>query len=126
MIQVDSLEGFPTAQRKLARKIQTWVKVWSKIMGLDRFTLYIHWMSEPDGSKRASVNPMWEYQMISIRFYLPTMVEDTEEECQDAVVHELTHTLVEPLVGKKTDEKLLEMVVVNITKAFLATRSKII
>lgn len=100
---------------------------------LEEFALY--WMhvvykfsTKTDGDRVAATTMTdWEYRQASIEFCLPVTILETDLGLRRICVHELVHVLAAPMEMQVKDKplpnKLCELAVENLTRAFLEVMS---
>jgi hypothetical protein len=94
-------------------------------MNLDRWSIEVNY--EPEVCPRnagvaADMNADWRYKQATMNAYLPAMAKMSNEAIEYIVVHELAHALVCGMRGKKHRMDMEEMVVTEISRAFMRTK----
>lgn len=114
-------KGLDTKMDQTATRIDDRVLFWKTVLGITdwQFDVLHNAVFHDDSKKiRATINCSWEYKSATMNTYLPAMMQDSIEEQDDAICHELVHCLIDPLHSEGVDIKLLEFTVVNVQKSF--------
>ena len=85
---------------------------------------FVEGFSEEDAQTICETNSHWEYREARIRWYMASASRLTEKELDLTVLHELVHTITDPMEKhvKNAYSEQCEYVVTCISKAILATR----
>lgn len=86
--------------KEIVAKVNKYINKWQKPMGLRWFDIKFIFSRErmPDKDAVAAMTlGDWFYRQGSITFYLPAIMDLTDSELENCVVHELCHILVLPL-----------------------------
>lgn len=117
--------GLEKKYRDAYLEISGFVHYWQDVLGLQNWTFYNEYVPAicSDGQEiRARTDAHFEYRYARIEYFLPAYLKDTLDEREDTVVHEMVHCLVDPLNVDQNARKMLEMVVVDVTKALLKAK----
>lgn len=83
------------------KRIRKFVDKWSKPMGLGWFKIDVTYdrNCSRDGSHTQAETDMsaWRYHEFTITFYITDVMELSDEELENTVVHELVHCLLAPI-----------------------------
>jgi hypothetical protein len=110
--------------KKEIQRVERTVSRWQTVMGLGGVTLS-NYFSDEESSSIAEVVTAWEYQQAGIIWFSQNVIELSQQELDEAAVHELGHILVAPMSDHLPEEhhKLEEFTVTAITKAILGVRN---
>jgi hypothetical protein len=117
--------GLEDRYRKLALELSQLMDEWIKTLGLDYWSIetsYLARKCEHSENTRAEVSCSWEYRNAVVTFYLGASVEDSPDEREYSLVHELCHCLVNPMsrgANKTHHRKNEESVVTDLACAFI-------
>ena len=124
------------SEADLKQRILALFALWQPRLGLSHWDIIYTWRREkksPEEGTIMSVFSTWEYQKADVWFYLPTCAEQTEQQLENAVVHELCHMLVAMMSdGESEDEnpldalkdKLEELTVTHLARVFQVAYSR--
>jgi len=107
------------------RNIERTVTRWQTAMNLGG-TAIRNFFSDEEVEQTAEVVTSWEYHEAAIIWYTKNCEDLTQEELDEAAVHELGHILVAPMSDHLPDEhhRLEEFTVTAITKAIMGVRNE--
>jgi len=100
-------------------RIDKLVEKWAPLLGLKwmenlQIRFHRHFKEGDDRCIADNVTD-WEYKLASITFYIPACEDVPDDRLERLVVHELFHTVVNPL-REQEKHKLEELVVTNLTQ----------
>ena len=106
------------------KNIERTVAKWQTAMNLGGTAIH-NFFSDEEVENTAEVITSWEYHEAAIIWYTKNCEQLTQEELDEAAVHELGHILVAPMSDHLPDEhhKLEEFVVSSITKAIMGVKN---
>ena len=107
------------------KNIERTVSRWQTAMNLGNVTVH-NFFSDEEVPQTAEVVTSWEYQEAAIVWYTKNCEELTQQELDEAAVHELGHILVAPMSDHLPNKhhKLEEFVVTSIMKAIMGVRNE--
>lgn len=114
-------KGLERKLAKAAQEIRGFIDYWSPVLGLSGWTFDVNYVPGlcSDASVRARCAALFEYRTAKLEFFLSAYIADLAIDREDTVVHELVHCLIDPLNVDETARKMLEMVVVDVTKSLI-------
>lgn len=97
---------------------------WQSILDLGHFTVnhvFRETIKEDEPDTLADTKAFWQYRQARIAWYLPTLSQFDKPEVENAMVHELTHTLLAPIAEnmKSGKDDLMELSTENVTRALM-------
>lgn len=119
------LEKRGNAYTEVMRKLEGFLGYWLEKFSLKEWTYNIDYealQNEDNVSINAGIVPQWEYQHFNLKFYLPNIVNHSEYELENVVVHELSHVLVNQMERKNTRRVDIESVVTTLARIFLKVK----
>jgi len=90
------------------RRVKKYLDKWQKPGGFGWFDIQIEWDREhnlDNDTTLASCWSNWQYRHATIRFYLPIVKDQSDDELEKAVIHELSHILLSGLQDFSTKDK---------------------
>lgn len=104
-------------------RVERRVRHWQTVMDLGFVSIY-NYFSDEESKNIAEVVTNWEYREAAIVWYNKQIRTMTQEEIDEAAVHELGHIIVAPMSDHLPNKhhKLEEFVVSSITKAIIGVR----
>lgn len=123
--KVKHFKGLESKFNAIVDEIEVYIDYWQRKLGLEYWDIYskmIPSLCHRNTSIRACIRCSWEYRNASIEFFLPTLFDEQKREREYVVVHELCHAVINPMENKKTVEKHLEYVVVDMANALLRVK----
>lgn len=108
------------------RIIKIWDK-WYKTLGMHWWRVDRYWerdYCEDSSSTLMITNSNWEYRTGSIRIYVPSCAEITDEHLEESMVHEFVHILMAPLQDLRDDQarQITEHTVVTLARSIIWSR----
>lgn len=91
------------AEKKRVKKI---VDKWKITLGLGAHKLDIVWdrsTREDDANVAIHCNNSWQYRLIHWNVYTPVTSENSDEELEHIIIHELSHSLLAPIAQAAPD-----------------------
>lgn len=116
--------------RKTVMRLRKAAGKWQTALGLGYWRITYEYESEglmpvparTDGqSVAATSRPDWRYKHATINFNVPVLADQTDDDLERFVLHELTHVLVNELREEGLDHE--ERVVSELTSAFMWTEA---
>lgn len=92
-------------QQKL--RVKRYLNKWQKPAGFGWFALNVEFDRERDHDEPGTLGKCWsnwQYRQGTIKFYLPVVEEQRDDELELSVIHELCHLLISPLQNFESDE----------------------
>jgi hypothetical protein len=129
-------ESLSSEQGIIADKILDWLDEWTQTMGLDRWQLTFAFVptlkegeTEDDLQTCADTMTEWFYQVLKVTFYARGLnpAKVTDEDAERIVVHELSHSLVQPMEAEGISDReyeRVELVVTSLERAFMNSKYK--
>lgn len=121
------------AYKRQRARIQVYFDKWITWLGLRWWDLEIHYYDKRKTFRKGTdarshqtamtIHARWEYGMASIAVNVPVLADLSDRELEEAVVHELTHALINEMREDDPDRKHEERVVTTLTNAFMWTRN---
>lgn len=119
--------------RKQKKRVGDFLTKWQGPMGLRQVKIEVIWDRSYNSDSMVAETNMgrWEYREYDITFYLPSCAEQSDEDLERVVVHELAHCLLAPISMSMlgTDEndkyrrKIMEFNTELVTSALFWVRS---
>lgn len=112
--------------KKEIQRVERTVERWQTTMDLGHFTIGTYF-SDEESENIAEVVTSWEYRQAAIIWFSKNVKELSDEELDDAAIHELSHIIVAPMSDHLPEEhhKLEEFVVESIAKAIRGVRDEL-
>lgn len=85
---------------KQKKRVQKYIDKWHRTMGLGWFHVEFIWDREHKSESPATAaltSSSWQYKEATITWYLPKILEATDERLENIVVHEFCHVLLSGL-----------------------------
>ncbi len=80
-------------------RIETWAPVWQERLGLSHIEIehkYLDTFEDVEPKTSADCAARWQYDVATIRWYLPSIVRLKRALLEQTLVHELCHVLLAP------------------------------
>ena len=105
-----SQHSSPVEYKRVIAKIQKLLNFYHKTCfdHIDVTNMYVHGESEEDRRIAATTYVGWEYRRCTITWFLPVLKRMDDEELEETVVHELCHTITDPMIWDKCPTKVWE------------------
>lgn len=90
------------------KRVMKSITKWKHILGLGAHKINIEWdrhTKESNPDVAIDCNNSWQYRLICLNVYTPVTVENSDDELEHIVIHELSHTLLAPLAQSVDDEE---------------------
>jgi len=80
---------------------------------------FIRYKEEDEPATVAMTSTNWEYRHGHVRWYMPVVEEQSDEQLRGVFIHEMSHILVGPTQNNMTDadRQMTEFAVTNVAKA---------
>lgn len=107
----------------LVKKIELYVRELQVILGLDHFAVknvFSESLDPEDSKAEAYCHVLWEYEEVTYTWIMPQLLGKPDEYLLSVVLHEMAHTLIDPIGCwhmEKSTEVLVEMVATKVAKA---------
>jgi hypothetical protein len=114
--------------KRIRKYIPRILDEWQPQLGLTDWTVTITLVKKPaNGSETAAgvCYAQWEYKLVEIELVKKHIRNMDYKDLEEVMIHELLHAVVSPMQDQNTDEKHKELVVTNLTNAFLWTRKRV-
>lgn len=109
---------------KEKKNIERTVTRWQTAMNLGFVTVH-NYFSDEEVPQTAEVVTNWEYREAAIIWYTKNCEDLTQDELDEAAVHELGHVIVAPMSDHLPNKhhKLEEFVVSSLTRAIMGVKN---
>lgn len=102
---------------RVKKVLNRWLTV-----GFNWWNIELEWNREKDEdspSQAAQTHTMWQYRDVNIIWNLPVIKNQTDEELETIVVHELSHILIASIQDFSNDDKreMTEFATTNVARA---------
>lgn len=90
------------------KRVKKYLDKWQKPCGFGWFSINVEFDRERDHDEPGTLGKCWsnwQYRQGTIKFYLPVVEEQRDDELEMSVIHELCHLIVSPLQDFSTPEK---------------------
>lgn len=111
-----------TEYKKEKARIKKVIDKFFKPLGFGWWVVDIEWdreRNEDSPSQTARTASNWQYRTARITFVVPVCAEQTDEELENIILHELSHILAAPIQDFRDDQsrEITEYTVTNIAHA---------
>lgn len=92
--------------KDLKKRIEKLVKKWRGLLWLNNYRIHNIWARVPKGDNpncAATTEMRWEYLEADFTWYMPNLLELSDDELEDCVIHEFCHILIAPLMYEDTE-----------------------
>jgi hypothetical protein len=89
--------------REQKARVQKYIDKWFKTLGLGWFLVDMEWSREHDGEVAARTSSSWQYKDATITWFLPHLVNQSDDTVERTVVHEFCHILLSGLAQNQKD-----------------------
>lgn len=121
-----------TPNQRVRRLVRFYTAKWVKLLDFEWFTIQHKWIDsgeEDDGGitrTAADTTALWEYRYAKVRWYLPNLSNQTDDQIEECVVHELGHCLIASMEEHIKDKYLeqREYAVQTLTLGLLAVHRR--
>lgn len=112
------------AQKK--RVLDFWNMYFSEI-GMGWWAVELNWSREREESSPDTIaltNASWEYRNGNVTFFLPKCAEISDDQLEEAVVHEMVHIIAEGIHDLRDDQsrEITEYTVTSLARAIVWAR----
>lgn len=104
------------------KRIEIYINGLQKVLGMNWWAItheFLREKEEHDCSIVAMTSTRWEYRSAYVRWYIPVVAEQSDEELRGVFIHEMSHILVGPTQNNETDAdtQMTEFAVTNVARA---------
>lgn len=80
---------------------------------------FIRLREEDEPNTVAMTSTLWEYRSAHVKWFMPSVQEQSDDELREVFIHEMSHILVGPTQDNTTDHarQMTEFAVTNVAKA---------
>lgn len=92
---------------KQKKRINAFYDKWAPILGMGWYKVNLLFIRDTDTNEpetAAITSSQSQYRLASIRFFMPIIASQSDEDLEHIIVHELCHILIAPLSQFTTDE----------------------
>lgn len=112
------------AQKK--RVMQVWEK-WFSDIGMGWWAVELEWSREREEDSWTTIavtHANWQYRTGNVKFFLPTCADLSDDQLEEAVVHEMVHIMAEGIHDLRDDQarEITEYTVTTIARALIWAR----
>ncbi len=107
------------------KRIETVFNAWFYELQLNLWDIdqrFLRDVDEENPTFLAITNALWPYRRVTFNWYLPNVSTVSDSQLELHVVHEMVHTLLDPLHTPETDAAKLEFATQCVAQSLLWTR----